>query len=141
MKGGRQPVRCRGAAAHLADDGGGADDRDGSAGGGNRRVLAVQPAAGHRVVPGTLIKQDFERLGIAVLRPPAGLAQCLAVDDPRIDDVMQLGDGRGREPGPVQALRCGERQGRRQLDAPQARDFLELLLLEPAVAANGERPP
>ncbi len=72
-------------------------------------------------------------------RPPARLAQRLAVDHPRVDDVVQVGDRRRGDAGPVQPLRGGERHPGRQLDPAQSGQLLDLLLLEPAVAADRER--
>src|SRR6516225_2789072 len=83
--------RAPAAAADLANDRRGADDRHGGAGGGDRRVLAVNPPAGYRVVPGPLVEQYLQGARVVVARPPASLAQRLAVDDPRVHDVAQVG--------------------------------------------------
>src|SRR5215469_1133744 len=97
------------ALAHLADDGSGADYGDRRACRCNSRVLALQSAASHGVMTSALLVQYLQRLVVCDGRSPPRLAQGLAVDHPRIDDVVQVGHGRGRDPGPMQPLGGAER--------------------------------
>src|SRR5262249_34133748 len=61
-----------------------------------------------------------------------------AVDHPRVDDEVQVDHRHRGEAGPVQALYGAEGQAGRQLQAAQPGDLLDVLLLQPAVAADRE---
>src|SRR6516165_8351755 len=131
------PLAATAAAADLADDRRRADHRDGGAGRGDGCFLA-RDAAGSGPVQRPGLDQGLQHGGVVVGRAPARLAQGLAVDDPRVDQVAQIVDGRGSDPDPVEPLRGAEGQGGRQLDPAQPADLLDLGELQPAVAADRE---
>src|SRR5271169_147782 len=128
------------AAARPADDGRGADHGDRRPGGGrrDRGLLARDPAAGQGVPALALIEQDAQHFLVAEPGAPAGLAERGAVHHPGVHHVPQVYGRRRGHPDPVQPLRGPERQPGRQLDALQPADLLNLVLLEPAVAAHHE---
>src|SRR5580704_2684633 len=128
------------AATGPADDGGGPDHGDRRPGGGrgDRGLLTRDPAAGQGVPALALIEQDTQHLLIAEPGAPARLAERGAVHHPGVHHVPQVYGGRRRHPDPVQPLRGAERQPGRQLDALQPAELLDLVLLEPAVAAHRE---
>src|SRR5215471_2574497 len=126
-------------AADLADDGRGADHRDGGPGRGDGRFLARYAARG-RPVRGPGLHQGPQDGRVVVGRAPPRLAQRPAVDDPRVDQVPQIVDGRGSDPDPVEPLRGAEGYGRRQFYPAQAADLLYLGEFQPAIAADGEVP-
>src|SRR5271170_5020458 len=67
MPKGRERSGTAAAPPDLAHDRRGPDDGDRGARRGDRRVLLVQPAARHRVVPTALLEQDLQR-GLVVER-------------------------------------------------------------------------
>jgi len=127
-------------AAGAADDGGGADRRDRRTGGGDRDLLARDPPAGQGVPALALIEQHTQDLGVAEHGAPARLAQHGAVHHPGVHHVAQVHGRRRGHPDPVQPLCGAEGEPGRQLDALQPADPLDLVLLEPAVAADREVP-
>src|SRR5215470_6765833 len=95
------------AAADLANDRRRADYRDGGPGRGDGRLLARDAARG-RTVQGPGLHQRPQDGRVVVGRVPPRLAQGPAVDDPRVDQVPQVVDGRGSDPDPVEPLRGAE---------------------------------
>ena len=96
--------------------------------------------AGHGVPAVALVKQDAQGRLVVEARPPARAAQRGAVHHPWVHHVSQVDRGRRGHAHPVQPLRGPERQPGGQLDALQPADPLDLVLLEPAVAAHREVP-
>src|SRR5215470_4582297 len=125
------------AAARGADDRGGADHGHGGAGCRDGRFLPGQTAAG-RAMAGPGLHQRLEHRGVVVRGAPARLAQRLAVDHPRVNQVLQIVHRGGGDAHPVQPLRGAERQPRGQFDPAQPADPLHLFLLQPPVTPHGK---